>query len=43
LVGEAIAGNAFLTIAKFITKEPYRDLEKRQALQERLEKAGLPG
>jgi class 3 adenylate cyclase/TolB-like protein len=43
LVGEAIAGNPFLTTGKFMAKEPYRDLEKRQALQDRLEKAGLPG
>ena len=42
LVGEAIAGNAPLTTATFMTKEWYRDLEKRQALQTRLEKAGLP-
>jgi class 3 adenylate cyclase/TolB-like protein len=42
LVGEAIAGNPSLTTAKFMTKECYRDLEKRQALQELLEKAGLP-
>ena len=42
LVGEAIVGNAPLTTATFMTKEWYRDLEKRQALQARLEKAGLP-
>jgi adenylate cyclase len=43
LVGEAIAGNPSLTTAKFMTKERYRDVERRRALQERLEKAGLPG
>ena len=42
LVGEAIAGNPSLTTAKFMTMDYYRDLEKRQALQEFLEKAGLP-
>jgi tetratricopeptide (TPR) repeat protein len=43
LVGETIAGNPTLTTAKFMTKECYRDFEKRQMLQERLEKARLPG
>jgi adenylate cyclase len=42
LAREAIAANPSLTIEKFMTKEWYRDLEKRQALQERLENAGLP-
>jgi len=42
LVGEAIAGNASLTTTTFMKNELYRDLEKRQALHERLEKAGLP-
>jgi TolB-like protein/class 3 adenylate cyclase/Flp pilus assembly protein TadD len=42
LAQEVIAGNAALTTAKFMTKECYRDLEKRQTLQKRLEKAGLP-
>jgi TolB-like protein len=43
LVVEAITGKPSLTTANFMTKERYRDLEQRQALQERLEKAGLPG
>jgi adenylate cyclase len=42
LVEQAIAGNPGLTTPKFMTKESYRDLKKRQALQERLEQAGLP-
>jgi adenylate cyclase len=42
LAAEAIAGNPNLTATSFMTKECYRDLEKRNALQERLEKAGLP-
>ena len=42
LVEEAIAGNPALTSANFMAKEWYRDLKKRQTLQERLEKAGLP-
>jgi adenylate cyclase len=42
LAAEAIAGNPSLTATSFMTKECYRDLEKRNALQERLEKAGLP-
>jgi adenylate cyclase len=42
LVEQAIAGNPALTTPKFMTKESYRDLKKRQTLQERLEQAGLP-
>jgi tetratricopeptide (TPR) repeat protein len=42
LRGEAIAGNSGLTTTKFMARECYRDLEKRHALQERLERAGLP-
>jgi adenylate cyclase len=42
LVEQAIAGNPSLTTPKFMTKESYRDLKKRQTLQERLEQAGLP-
>src|SRR5271157_3236415 len=42
LAEEAIAGNPGVTITSFMTKEWYRDLEKRNVLQERLEKAGLP-
>ena len=42
LAEEAIAGNPGLTTAKFMSQEWYRDLEKRQVLRERLEKAGLP-
>ena len=42
LVKQAIAGNPSLTTPKFMTKEWYRDLKKRQTLQERLEQAGLP-
>jgi len=42
LAEEAIAGNSSLTTTSFMTKEWYRDLEKRNVLQERLEKAGLP-
>ena len=42
LVKQAIAGNPSLTTPKFMTKESYRDLKKRQTLQERLEQAGLP-
>ncbi len=42
LAEEAVAGNPGLTTAKFMSQEWYRDLEKRQALRERLEKAGLP-
>jgi adenylate cyclase len=42
LAEEAIAGNPSLTTTGFMTKEWYRDLEKRNELQERLEKAGLP-
>jgi hypothetical protein len=42
LTEEVIAGNPALTTANFMSKECYRDLEKRQTLQERLEKAGLP-
>jgi tetratricopeptide (TPR) repeat protein len=43
LVGEVVAENPSLTSAKFMTKERYRDLEKRQALRQRLEMAGLTG
>jgi hypothetical protein len=42
LVEEALAGNPTLSAAKFISKECYRDTEKRKLLQERLEKSGLP-
>jgi class 3 adenylate cyclase len=42
LAEEAIAGNSSLTTASFMSKEWYRDLEKRNVLRERLEKAGLP-
>ncbi len=42
LAEEAIAGNSSLTTTSFMTKEWYRDLEKRNVSQERLEKAGLP-
>jgi adenylate cyclase len=42
MVGETIAGNPALTTTKFMTKELYRDFKKRQMLQERLEKAGMP-
>ena len=42
LAEEAIAGNPGVTITSFMTKEWYRDLEKRNVLQQRLEKAGLP-
>ena len=42
LVEQAIAGNPALTTPKFMTKESYRDLKKRQTLRERLEQAGLP-
>jgi tetratricopeptide (TPR) repeat protein len=42
LAKEAIAGNPSLTTTSFMTKEGYRDPEKRSLLQERLEKAGLP-
>ena len=42
LAKEAIAGNSSLTTTSFITKEWYSDPEKRNLLQERLEKAGLP-
>jgi adenylate cyclase len=42
LAEEAKAGNPRLTTTNFISKECFRDQEKRQALQRRLEKAGLP-
>jgi adenylate cyclase len=42
LAEEAQAGKPGLTATSFISRESYRDLEKRQALQGRLEKAGLP-
>jgi adenylate cyclase len=42
LAEEAQAGKPDLTATNFISRESYRDLEKRQALQGRLEKAGLP-
>ena len=42
LAEEAIAGNPGLTTTSFMTKEWYRDLEKRNELRQRLEKAGLP-
>jgi hypothetical protein len=41
LVEEVIAGSPGLTTTSFMTKECYRDLEKRNALQERLERVGL--
>jgi len=42
LAEEAIAGNSGLTTTSFMTKEWYRDLEKRNELRQRLEQAGLP-
>jgi adenylate cyclase len=42
LAEEAQAGKPGLTATNFISRESYWDLEKRQALQGRLEKAGLP-
>jgi tetratricopeptide (TPR) repeat protein len=42
LAKEAQAAKPGLTTRSFISKECYRDLEKRQALRGRLEKAGLP-
>src|SRR5271165_2264885 len=42
LAKETKAGNPGLTTTNFISKECYRDLEKRRALHGRLEKAGLP-
>jgi adenylate cyclase len=42
LAEETKAGKPGLTTTNFISKECYRDLEKRQALRGRLEKAGLP-
>ena len=42
LVREAIAGNPNLTIPGFMSKECYRDLEKRRELRrQRLEEVGL--
>ena len=41
LVEEAQAGKPGVTAANFISKECYRDLEKRQTLRGRLGKAGL--
>jgi adenylate cyclase len=41
LAEEAKARNPGLTTRSFMTKERYRDLEKQNVLQERLEKAGL--
>jgi len=42
LVKEAKAGNPGITVANFIFKERYRDLEKRRLLRQRLKEAGLP-
>jgi tetratricopeptide (TPR) repeat protein len=42
LVSEAIAGNPGLTASKFMSKELYRDQEKRRELRRRLLVAGLP-
>jgi adenylate cyclase len=42
LAKETKAGNPSLTLTNFMSKECYRDLQKRQALKDRLEKAGLP-
>jgi adenylate cyclase len=42
LAEEAKATKPGLTTTNFVSKECYRDLEKRQALRGRLEKAGLP-
>jgi adenylate cyclase len=42
LVKEALAGQPDLTTSGFMSKERYRDLEKRQELSRRLEAAGLP-
>ena len=41
LVKEAEAGNPSLSIANFMFKERYRDLEKRRVLEQRLREAGL--
>ena len=41
LAEEAKAGNPSLTTTSFMSKERYRDLEKQNVLQDRLEKAGL--
>ena len=42
LVSEANAGNPGLTASKFMSKELYRDQEKRRELRRRLLVAGLP-